>query len=283
VKVLELLKARFGEGPLQACEVMLNDMQESEFINRSIRLMLKNNNVHTKILSRLFWPQLQDTDYRIPDEIKALQENYKTRFESVKTSRKLSWLPALGQATVELQLEDREVVEEVHTWQATVIWAFSSEEPGLQRTVQELVQDLEMEETMVRSALKFWINKLVLHEVSLNTFAVLETLNQEDRARSNAQAATSAAAGANDESADDTGLVANDGISEQKKAMYWQFIQGMLKNSSSQMPLQQISMMLTMLVVDGFPFGNEQLQELLARKVEDGSLEMVGGKYRLKK
>jgi anaphase-promoting complex subunit 2 len=111
---------------------------------------------------------------------------------------------------------------------------------------------------------------------------VLETLNQEDRARSNAQAAASAAA-APDDGMDDAALVANEGITAEKGQMYWQFIQGMLKNSSSQMPLQQIATMLKMLIADGFPYSNEELQVFLGTKVADGELEFAGGKYRLKK
>ncbi|KAH7416920.1 hypothetical protein BKA64DRAFT_282227 [Cadophora sp. MPI-SDFR-AT-0126] len=314
VKVLELLKIRFGEAPLQACEVMLKDIQDSGRVNGVIR---RNQNLdpseqeihaatskadmtdedfspegllkpslHAKILSRLFWPQLHEESYLIPESIIQLQKRYEEGFESLKATRKLTWLHALGQATVELELEDRTVIEEVHTWQATVIWAFQSDEADdkdLRRNVQGLVESLEMDEALVRSALKFWVNKLVLHETSPNTFAVLETLNKEDRARSKAQAAASAAAGGSDESLDDTELAANDGIGKEKMGIYWQFIQGMLKNSSSQMPLQKIAMMLKMLISDGFPYSNEELQEFLARKVADGSLELAGGKYRLKK
>jgi anaphase-promoting complex subunit 2 len=312
--VLELLKVRFGEAPLQACEVMLKDIQDSGRVNGVIRRnqkldpseeeigaaranpdMLDENlnpegllkpSLHAKILSRLFWPQLHDEGYRVPDDIARLQKRYEEGFESLKASRKLTWLQALGQATVELEFEDRTIVEEVHTWQATIIWAFQNEAAGpvgLTRTVDELAQNLEMEETLVRSALKFWVNKLVLHEISPNTFAVLETLNQEDRERSNAQAAASAASGTHDESVDDVGLAGNDGIGKEKMGMYWQFIQSMLTNSSSQMPLQQIAMMLKVLIVDGFPYSNEELQELLERKVVEGKLELVGGKYKLKK
>jgi len=312
--VLELLKVRFGEAPLQACEVMLKDIQDSGRVDGVIRRnqkldpseeeigaaranpdMLDENlnpegllkpSLHAKILSRLFWPQLHDDGYRVPDDIAKLQRRYEEGFESLKASRKLTWLQALGQALVELEFEDRTIVEEVHTWQATVIWAFQNEEAapvGLTRTVDELVQKLEMEETLVRSALKFWVNKLVLHEISPNTFAVLETLNQEDRERSNAQAAASAASGTHDESVDDVGLAGNEGIGKEKMGMYWQFIQSMLTNSSSQMPLQQIAMMLKVLIVDGFPYNNEELQELLERKVVEGKLELVGGKYKLKK
>ena len=246
--------------------------------------MLKPS-LHAKILSRLFWPQLHDESYRVPDEVARLHELYEHGFESLKASRKLTWLHALGQATVELELADRTISEEVHTWQATVIWAFRNDEGSdiiVRRSVQDLVQHLEMEEALVRSALKFWVNKLVLQEIQKDIFAVLETLNQEDRARSNAQAAANAAA-APDESTDDAALMANDGITTENRQIYWRFIQGMLKNASSQMPLQQIAMMLKMLVPDGFPYSNEELQELLGWKVGEGELEFVAGKYKLKK
>jgi anaphase-promoting complex subunit 2 len=304
IKVLDLLKARFGEAPLQSCEVMLKDVQDSGRVNAIIR---RNQNLdlndqefeaargapednpegppkpllHAKILSRLFWPQLHDETYRIPDDVAELQKCYEQGFESLKSSRKLTWLHALGQATVELEMEDRMVVEEVHTWQATVIWAFESDEldTSAQRSVGELVTSLEMDEALVRSALKFWTNKLVLQEVSKDTFAVLETLNQEERSRSNAQAT----AGPSKSIDEDKSLTINEGITTEKMQMYWQFIQGMLTNSSSQMPLQQIAMVLKMLIVDGFPYSNEELQEFLGWKVQNGELEVTGGKYKLRK
>jgi anaphase-promoting complex subunit 2 len=247
--------------------------------------MLKPS-LHAKILSRLFWPQLHEESYRVPDEVGRLQKLYEKGFESLKDARKLTWLHALGQATVELELADRTITEEVHTWQATVIWAFQSDDEAgdvtVRRSVDELVQELEMDEALVRSALKFWTYKLVLQEAQKDVFSVLETLNQEDRARSNAQAAATAAATA-DDGLDEAALVAADGITADKEQMYWQFIQGMLKNSSSQMPLQQIAMMLKMLIADGFPYSNEELQVFLGSKVAADELEFAGGKYRLKK
>lgn len=315
IKVLELLKVRFGEAPLQSCEVMLKDIQDSKKVDGLIRRdqkldptneeintaqanfdnvgsghmapegMLKPS-LHAKILSRLFWPQLNDESYRIPDEVARLQGSYEHGFESLKASRKLTWLHALGQATVELELTDRTISEEVHTWQATVIWEFQTRDEDsesiVNRSVRDLVQHLEMDEALVRSALKFWVTKLVLQETEKDVFTVLETLNQEDRARSNAQAAATAAA-APDQSTDDPAMMANAGITTEDKQMYWGYIQGMLKNASSQMPLQQIAMMLKMLLPNGLPYTNEELQELLNWKVENGQLDFVGGKYKLKK
>lgn len=315
IKVLELLKVRFGEAPLQSCEVMLKDIQDScgliDGLDGRIRRMksldstdedLLNTNeeesqtkpsLHAKILSRLFWPQLHDENYRVPDEIGHLHAHYEKGFEMLKASRKLTWLHALGQATVELELEDRTITEDVHTWQATVIWAFQnppspspspSTDPTdpISRTVQDLVELLEMDEPLVRSALRFWVHKMVLYEPSKDTFSVLETLNTEDRARSNAQAVANTGP-QTDDSGDEAALLGGGGITAENKLVYWQFVQGMLKNASSQMPLAQIAMMLKMLVPDGFPWSNEELLELLGGWVAEGGLEFVGGKYRLVK
>lgn len=313
MKLLELLKTRFGEAPLQSCEVMIKDIQDSRRVDGVIRRnqkldpsaqeiaaarqnsemfkqeytspegMLKPS-LHAKILSRLFWPQLHSETYRVPDDIVELQKSYEQGFESLKNSRKLTWLQGLGQVTVELELQDRVVLEEVHTWQATVIWAFQSnegEDSSITRSVEELVEHLEMNETLVRSALKFWTGKMVLREIRNDEYVVLETLNQEDRARSDAQAV--AAVTATESSTDDNTLMSNDDLASEKMQMYWQFIQGMLTNSSPQMPLQQIAMMLKMLIVDGFPYSNEELQEFLGLKVAAGELDFVAGKYKLKK
>lgn len=247
--------------------------------------------LHAKILSRLFWPQLHDESYRVPTPIAALQTKYSTGFEKLKSSRKLTWLPALGHATVELDLEDRVIFEEVFTWQATVIWAFEGEpingEP-LSRTVPALIEDLEMDESLVRSALSFWMSKYVLYEVRKDEYAVLETLHAVDRERSR-----NAATGQQDvmnleeeEMADQVG-----GLQQQqqqgpqeKLKTYWPLVQGMLTNSMPQMPLQQIAMMLRMVVEGGFPYSNEELLEFLQGCVGEGKLEVgAGGRYRLKK
>lgn len=306
---MELLKTRFGEAPLQGCEVMIKDIRDSRNVDGAIRSsqkldqreqeiaearvsgnMVKQGecdiqwpkpSLHAKILSRHFWPQLQDESYRVPSEISELQQRYERGFESLKNSRKLTWLHALGQATVELRLQDRTICEEVYTWQATVIWAFQSDGEDVEsptRSVQELVKHLEMDETLVRSALGFWVGRMVLYEFQRDEYKVLETLDQEGLAKSNAQGAAVMA----ESDTGDTALTSNE-LSSEKMQMYWQFIQGMLTNSSPQMPLQQIAMMLKMLIVDGFPYSNEELQEFLGGKVKEGALDLVAGKYKLKK
>lgn len=311
ISVLELLKVRFGDSALQACEVMLKDISDSRRVDSSVRKdqgLSKSpsrmhgkrpahpdiSELHAKILSRFFWPEIQDQEFNVPDEIASLQQRYSAGFEALKQSRKLTWRNGLGQVTVELELGDRSFVDEVSTWQATVIHAFHSDsEETVSKTVPDLASQLNMAASLVRSACLFWVSKRILSEVQRDTFRVLEYLPAEDEhgtagvgpsgtegpgspsgnAANAAAAAEAAAAAAAKETAEAAAM--------EKMNLYWQFIVGMLTNQGA-MPLQRIVMMLKIVVPGGFPFSNEELREFLAGMVSRGKLEIVsGGNYKL--
>lgn len=292
IRVLELLKLRFGEGPLQACEVMLRDVIDSKRVDTAIRNDQSlgrastgqgGPELHAKILSRLFWPALHEESFSIPSAVTELQKGYEKGFENLKQSRKLTWLSALGQVTVELDLEDRVVTEEVQTWQASVIYAFDSPEdrplPATQKTVDQLTEELGMDEALVRNALTFWVGKLVLKEVSHDNFQVLEVLDDTETGGNTAQAAVAAAAEAATSAAAPSVRSADD-VALEKMQVCWQYIQGMLTNQGA-MPLQRIIMTLKFLAPGGFPFSNEELKEFLSRMVSGGQLDLVGGNYKI--
>lgn len=332
LSVLELLKIRFGDSALQACEVMLRDIVDSRRVDTVVRgdqgLVAETKRpaaavgspmetsagkqdipeLHAKILSRFFWPQFKAQDFKIPDEVNALQQRYAAGFESLKQCRKLSWLNGLGQVTVELDLEDRVFVDEVTTWQASVIYAFQSEpdtstntntntnEPTT-LTIADLSQKLHMAIPLVRSACLFWVSKRVLTETSRDTFSVLEVLPADDGQDSTGATdqptdARGGHGGNNDQAAADATARAAaaeaaaaqesaDAAAMEKMNLYWQFIVGMLTNQGA-MPLQRIAMMLKLVVPAGFPFSNEELREFLAGMVARGRLEVgSGGVYRI--
>ncbi|KAL4803782.1 hypothetical protein BDV18DRAFT_39402 [Aspergillus unguis] len=311
MSVLELLKLRFGDNALQACEVMLRDIFDSRRVDTVVRndqgmsnaTEEDNPELHAKVLSHFFWPEIQGQQFKVPNEITDLQQRYSEGFESLKQSRKLTWLNGLGQVTVELDLEDRVFVEEVTTWQATVIYAFNSpsdttKEPVTKATT-DLATQLDMSAVLVRSACLFWVSRRILTEVQRDTFRVLETLptTTKDPADNNTSSAPSestnllsagdvevsadaaaanaaaAAAAAAKESAEAAAM--------EKMNLYWQFIVGMLTNQGA-MPLQRIVMMLKIAVPGGFPFSNEELREFLAGMVSKGKIEIVsGGNYKI--
>ncbi|XDG09135.1 hypothetical protein ABKA04_008750 [Annulohypoxylon sp. FPYF3050] len=291
VGVLELLKKRFGESSLQACDVMIKDIQDSARLDGVIHRGAVNHpekvdrdwTIHARILSRLYWPEVGEERFHLPPSVTEMQKMYETIFEHLKPSRKIKWLNHLGQATVELELEDRTISEQVHTYEAAVIYAFS-EENSSSWTFDDLWMKLEMDEDLLTAALEFWVKKHVLRRQADNTYVVIERLSDAEQPSSlqPAQPSTTAAV----DVTSGTPRKAKSGISEkekEKRQVYWQFIVGMLTNSSSTMPLGQISMMMKMLIADGFPWSNEELQEFLGEKIADGELEIVGGKYKLVK
>ncbi|QSS57056.1 anaphase-promoting complex subunit [Histoplasma capsulatum var. duboisii H88] len=321
VSLLELLKLRFGDSALQACQVMLRDVQSSQRVDSSIRADKKLENadanmpdLHAKILSRLFWPTLQNPQFTVPPEIASLQQKYSDGFESLKQSRKLTWINGIGQVTVELDLEDRVFTAEVTTWQAAVIHAFQSPTPSpsqpfpVTKTVSELSQKLEMSPSLARSACLFWLSKRILTETQPDTFQVLEIIpGEEDKngpPHVGGEAATvgpystgprttgvggtlstkisSADAVAAAEAAEEAATKESaDAASMARMDLYWQFIVGMLTNQGA-MPLQRIIMMLKIVVPGGFPFGSEELREFLSQMVAKGRLEVVsGGSYKI--
>ncbi|KAI1403410.1 hypothetical protein F4819DRAFT_495429 [Hypoxylon fuscum] len=290
VNVLELLKKRFGESSLQACDVMIKDIQDSTRLDGVIHRGAVNHpekvdrdwTIHARILSRLYWPEVGEERFHLPASVTEMQKMYETIFEHLKPSRKIKWLNHLGQATVELELDDRTVLEQVHTYEAAVINAFS-EENASSWTFDDLWMKLEMDEDLLTAALEFWEKKHVLRRLPTNTYVVIERLSDAEQPSSSMQAAQSSTAAAVD-TATPSPRKAKSGMSEkekEKRQVYWQFIVGMLTNSSPTMPLGQISMMMKMLIADGFPWSNEELQEFLGEKIADDELEIVGGKYKL--
>lgn len=295
IKVLGLLKKRFGENALQNCDVMIKDIYDSRRVDATLRKSLRVDGApdsgvptyHSKILSRLFWPSLPKDPFKVPPPVAAIQSQYEAGFEQLKTSRKLSWLDHLGSATVQLELDDRSIELECKTYEAAVIYAFQDDgsgQPGpRQRTFNEIWEKLMIDEDLLGLALRFWVSKRVLRDTGHQTYVVLERLDEAGKA------ASKGGDEAVNKSEDEDGQPSPrkpknmDSKEKERRTVYWQFIVGMLTNSSPAMPLSQISMMMKMLIADGCPWSNEELQEFLGEKVAEKELELAGGKYRLLK
>lgn len=335
-KVLDLLKRRFGEVALQNCEVMIKDIFDSRKVDTHIRRVglglpanpprtfgtpiappvlmdlskqldvdeQKQGQVpyHARILSRLYWPNIVQETFSLPQPVAQQQMQYESGYERLKSARKLTWLHQLGQAKVELELEDRTVDVDCKTFEAAVIYAFQDDEDRnsdgapARRTLQELQEHLEMDEELVLQAIDFWESQGVLARYSSapDIYAVVE---RKDAPPTRPELHPSASAPAALEGEHDmpgmppkpagvkrAGTTsAMDAKENERRAMYWQFIVGMLTNSMPTMPLGQMAAMMRMLIADKFPWSDQELQEFLAEKVELGELEIAGGKYKLVK
>lgn len=331
-KVLDLLKKRFGESALQNCEVMIKDIYDSRKVDSHIRRVELGQSphpprafgtpsislpyldmgrqldadeenhgqvpYHARILSRLYWPDIIQETFNLPHVVAEQQKIYGTGYERLKSARKLTWLNQLGQATVELELEDRTVEVQCKTFEAAVIYAFQDDESAgadtsepARRTVQELQETLQMDEELVLQALELWVSKEVLVRLSSDsdTYIVLERKDSPPT-RPELHSSISAPAALEGEHNPSTKPAAvkrvgttsaMDAKENERRAMYWQFIVGMLTNSMPSMPLNQMAMMMRMLIPEGLPWSDQELQEFLAQKVDMGELEIVAGKYKL--
>ncbi|KAK4131765.1 hypothetical protein BT67DRAFT_387350 [Trichocladium antarcticum] len=330
LRVLDLLKRRFGEPALQNCDVMIKDVQDSRRVDAAISRTRRGGprlraletpdkaprahggggggggegpemDYHARILSRLFWPNLDREHFLVPPPIEEQQRRYEKGYESLKSGRKLTWLKQLGQARVELELRDRTVEVDCTPVEATVIYAFQDPDadddgPPARRTAEELYMQLQMDEDLVAAALHFWVAQGVLRRVAAgsNEYVVAETLAAEPTPTTATATATETATATatatatqppdEPEQDDEPSAAARAGMSareRERREIYWRYIQGMLTNASATMPLGQMAMMMKMLIADGFAWGNEELQEFLAERVAAGEMEVVGGKYRL--
>lgn len=335
-RVLDLLKKRFGESALQNCEVMIKDIFDSRKVDTMIRMVELGKPTlaprafgtpapatsqvdagqqldmdeeeqgllpyQARILSRLYWPNIVQETFTLPRPVVEQQARYGRGYECLKSARKLTWLHQLGQATVELELEDRTVNVECRTFEAAVIYAFEDGDDEKEdhsgpahRTVQELHEHLQMDEELVLQALEFWESKQVLARFphDQDTFVVLERRDQPLSRPELHPAASAPAVMQDDHGAQPGGkptalkragtTSAMDAKENERRAMYWQFIVGMLTNSMPNAQLGQLAMMMRMLITDGFSWSDQDLQEFLAEKVELGELEVTGGKYKLVK
>jgi len=146
-------------------------------------------------------------------------------------------------------------------------------------SLQDVAQQLELPEALVRKRIGFWVAKGVLREVSAGVYDVQESLStmestgndhvDEDGEHSPGQSAVRA---------DSTGA---DAACTAELEACEAFIQGMLNNYSA-LPLPRIHNFLQMFMMDPLYTQTEaQLRNLLQKLCSDGKLEFNGVSYTL--
>ncbi|TPX59206.1 hypothetical protein SpCBS45565_g07808 [Spizellomyces sp. 'palustris'] len=189
---VELLKTRFEEASFNQCEIMLMDMATSRRLDHQLyskagtdETMETESNpapLHTTIMSHLFWPPLDTTDFSLPPEIERAKRTYEKHFEEQKPNRKLAWRPNAGIVEIELQMEDRMETLTVTELQATVIHLFGEQSP---LTWDEIVAKLRAPNSPedfkedVGDCLSFWMSRGILKQLDEETYAVIETAGED--------------------------------------------------------------------------------------------------------
>ena len=320
---MDLIKARLGDDKLQACEVMLRDIVDSKTINEEIVRRLPNGDEEdahadllVQILSRFFWPALHEENFLIPKSIFHQLSDFTEVFMAMKRLRGLEYLPALGRVVVDLNLEDRTIELEVLPAQASIIYAFQDTDINeafqsirgdadnvnvstqlerqkptnvvaqpIRRSVQELINSLEMEESLVRTSIAFWVGKMVLRKIDTDVFQVMERLEgtqvEHGGVGSSDAAAAAEASAVAATAASSSAVKSQEDLLLENMTLYSQFVLGMLTNQGS-MPPAKIVMMLKMFVPGGFPYGPDEIKALLQRLADEGKLVNSGGIYSVK-
>jgi len=282
IKLLELFKLRLGEEKLQACEVMLHDLETSRRTNLSVHQSeaykantnpgTDNAETSAQILSSFFWPTLKDSTLELPQPMKEIQDRYARGFESSKGSQsELQWMNGLGQVQIELELKGRLISETVEPLHAAVITLFDEDYNEGRNRASAIADALKVAVEDVIKALNFWITKGVIRSAP-NDPALFEVIEYESSMiEEEASASVEIASNAQ-----------NAMLSAPNAEVYANYIISML-TANGNLPVARIAMMLKMTMPGGFPFNNDDLIGFLDALVTAGKLRSKNTVYGVKK
>ncbi|KAL6625032.1 hypothetical protein U3516DRAFT_624402 [Neocallimastix sp. 'constans'] len=291
---LELLKLRLGENNLQLCEVMIKDISSSRRIDYNIhtetnddekpnnsnsnkttnKKEIINNNLplHAKILSHLFWPPFKPTNLKFPKEIQKYADIYSKKYTALKPSRKLQWLPYLGNVSLTVELEDRTLTfNDLTPIQAIILYNFQEKD---QWKLNDLSNKLEITSVVVKKAISFWISKGVMKEISKDVFKILE--KEEEILNENEEIQTTI-----EETEEINSEHDNKEQETEKMRIYWTFISNMITNLGG-MTIERIHQMLQV-CLPAYKNEMEELGAFLEVMVQENKLELNGDIYVIKK
>lgn len=209
--------------------------------------------VDAAIVSHIFWPTLQNTQFKHHARIQAKLDQVSTEYGQLKTPRKLIWMNQLG--TVELELDvveenpDGTTAIETRTFSVgpllvTLISHFEDKDIW---TLEDLANETGLAAHVVQKRMLYWVNSRVIKLVPGSTvayeLATREHLLQGEDDQNNV------ASMLDDEGAGEQ-AVSVFAQEEEEMEIYESYIYGMLTNMG-QLGLQRIHEMLKMYVSGG--------------------------------
>ncbi|ORX38980.1 hypothetical protein BD324DRAFT_618100 [Kockovaella imperatae] len=176
IRTVELLKIRFGEAALQVCDVMLKDIADSKRINDHVHGDIKSD-VHPLVISRMFWPNIENSALHLPPKLEEAQREYEAAFHRFKPDKHLKILQHLGSVSIRLELADRIVEVEATPLQASIAELFETRDAW---SILDLGQKLGIEdEETVTNALIWWAEHGVLKETNKGSWRLLESMEDD--------------------------------------------------------------------------------------------------------
>jgi anaphase-promoting complex subunit 2 len=268
VHTLELLKLRFGELSMRNCEIMIKDIDDSKRAISNIHNTIKAKQraisvmngrepadpiIDAAIISHIFWPTLQNAQFKHHARIKAELDQFSTEYGQLKNPRRLVWMNQLG--TVQLELDVVEIKSDgttaIETREfsvlpllATIISHFEDKD---QWTLAELSNETGLAEHILQKKIAYWVNNRVIKLVPGSPVkyevATRDHLLQGDIDHS-------AVASMVDEDGSDAQAVSIFAQEEEEMEIFESYIVGMLTNLG-QLGLTRIHEMLKMYVSGG--------------------------------
>ncbi|GAA5955125.1 hypothetical protein JCM3765_003202 [Sporobolomyces pararoseus] len=286
---LEILKLRFGEQSLQGLEVMLKDLKDSQQIDQSVH-QLQPLPLHSTIVSRLFWPSFQtsstssnsSSSLKLPGQLGKIQSKYDQTFTSLKSDKKLKWLPSLGNVNLTIEMKDgRTFTLDSTPIQAAVLELFSSSDTTTTWTIENLQTELKLSDiSIVRNALFFW-NNLGILKASSNDPDQWQLVEEQPNNNQPGVTETNQVAHVIEEEKQAVQSVEEQGIAQMR--VFWQFIQGMLTNLGT-LPLSRIHSTLNMLAPGYKGKTLDELKALLQQVESEGLVrKLPSGSYKIVK
>uniref|UniRef100_A0A914UZ69 Anaphase-promoting complex subunit 2 n=1 Tax=Plectus sambesii TaxID=2011161 RepID=A0A914UZ69_9BILA len=270
LRYLEMLKIRFGETELQQCEVMLKDIKDSaridDFAAQHQNLPFS---VSVRILSAHFWPKQRDERLTLPDALQLGLASYNQRFQMLKASRTLEWIPSMGSVEVQLEIDERDVILTVSPALAAIIWLFQEKETW---TTDELSARLTARSSTVRRRAKWWQIAGLLEQrpAGSDTWTLCSSAPSTERMQAHAETADS-------DSDDEQSRQESD---VDALEMYWTYVSGLLANLDS-LKTERVHSLLSMVSSPGQQGPTlETVNAFLQRKVKQNLLIFSAGAYK---
>ncbi|CCH44365.1 hypothetical protein BN7_3928 [Wickerhamomyces ciferrii] len=261
---LDLLKSKFGEGEFNNLDVMIRDILDSKLTDHKAHTLDRSisRDVQFTILSYMYWPDLPEDEFQVPESIKPTLKQFEDQFRIIRPGRKMKQTK-LGSATVQLQLDNKTLKFEVSPPEAAIISLFHNSS-GL--SLDHVSSSLKMGTELAEKSLSYWVDQSVL-KFEDGLYHVLE--NQKDYPPANNH---------------------NKVIPETKASKsteintnYWPFVKGMLENLEA-LSAERIYSFLKLSFSTEKTFGQSptDVRDQLNTWVTEDRLDLEDGQYKLK-
>jgi anaphase-promoting complex subunit 2 len=317
VHTLELLKLRFGETSMRNCEIMIKDIADSKRVTSNIHNTIKSKQqraattivttvdgisqqppltkdpcVDAAMVSHIFWPTLQNEQFKHNPRIQAQLDEFSSEYGRLKNPRRLVWLNQLGSVQLELDVveekEDGTIAVETREFSVSPLLTtlISHFEDKDRWTAEELSNETGLAEHIIQKRMAYWVNNRVIRLVPNPSSVVYEVATREHLLQG-ANDPENAVASMMDDDGSEGQAVSFFAQEQEEMDVFESYIVGMLTNLG-QLPLGRIHNMLKMYVSGGsdikYSKTPQQLSMFLLQLCKQEKLECgPDGMYKLVK